>query len=70
MAKIETLRPRDVSRFLRAVPQLVNLPKKPMWIDYDEEVDVLVSANRSEPRIATCATTALSSIGGIKKLLA
>ena len=41
MAQIDALKPKDVSRFLKAVPQLVKLPKKQMWIDYDEEADVL-----------------------------
>src|SRR5439155_14633986 len=52
MAKVETLRPRDFSRILRAVPQLVQLAKKPLWIDYDNEADVLYLSFR-QPQRAT-----------------
>lgn len=41
MAQVDELKPKDVNRFLKAVAQLVKLPKRRMWIDYDEEADVL-----------------------------
>ena len=48
MALVE-LRPRDYARILRAVPQLVQMPAKRMWIDYDAEADVLyISFRRSQ----------------------
>lgn len=50
MAKVEAFRPRDISRFLRAVRQFVQLPKKPLWVDYDEEADVLYLSFRHPQR--------------------
>jgi len=41
MAQIAEWQPKDLARILKAVPQLVRFPAKQMWIDYDEEVDVL-----------------------------
>ena len=41
MATIEKLRPKDLTPLLRAIPQLVQFPIKTMWLDYDEEADVL-----------------------------
>ncbi len=38
---LSTLRPKDMTRILQAVPRLVDLPAKKMWIDYDQEADVL-----------------------------
>jgi len=32
---------KDMGRVLRAVPKLVDLPATKMWIDYDDEADVL-----------------------------
>lgn len=40
MALLE-LRPKDFTRILSAVPRLVQMPAKRMWIDYDAEADVL-----------------------------
>jgi uncharacterized protein YuzE len=40
MALLE-LRPKDVARILKALPRLVQLPVKQMWIDHDAEADVL-----------------------------
>ena len=41
MAQVADLQPKDFTRILKAVPQLVRLPAKQMWIDYDAEADVL-----------------------------
>lgn len=41
MAQVAGLQPKDFTRILKAVPQLVRLPAKQMWIDYDAEADVL-----------------------------
>jgi len=38
---VAELKPKDISRLLRAVPRLVDLPAARMWIDYDSEADVL-----------------------------
>jgi len=35
------MRPRDITRLLEVVPNLVGLPHKRMWIDYDDGADVL-----------------------------
>ncbi len=35
------LKAKAIRRVLLAVPKLVKLPASPMWIDYDEEADVL-----------------------------
>jgi uncharacterized protein YuzE len=35
------LPPKDIARFLKAAGALVDLPAKSMWIDYDEQADVL-----------------------------
>lgn len=50
MAQIKELKSRDIHRFLPAVPQLVKLPKRRMWIDYDEEADVLYLSFRKPQR--------------------
>ncbi len=52
MALVENLRPRDFTRLLRAVPQLVQFPVTKMWIDYDAEADVLYLSFR-KPQKAT-----------------
>ncbi len=44
------LRPKDYSRILQAVSQLVHFPAKQMWIDYDEEADVLYISFRRPQR--------------------
>ena len=41
MAQVTRLKPTDIARILKAVPQLVRFPAQKMWIDYDEEADVL-----------------------------
>ena len=38
---LASLGKKDLSRILRAVPKLVDLPATKMWVDYDEEADVL-----------------------------
>lgn len=43
---------QNFARFLKAVPQLVRSPAKQMWIDYDEEADVLYLSFR-KPQKAT-----------------
>jgi uncharacterized protein YuzE len=40
MAK-EAIAEKNVSHLLKAVSHLVQLPKHRMWLDYDEEADVL-----------------------------
>jgi uncharacterized protein YuzE len=40
MAK-EVLAPKSLAHLLQAVAHLVQLPKTQMWLDYDEEADVL-----------------------------
>jgi uncharacterized protein YuzE len=38
---IANLRKKDLSKILKAVPGLINMPERSMWIDYDSEADVL-----------------------------
>lgn len=38
---VEQLKPRDVASILEAVPTLVGMPRKSMWMDFDAEADVL-----------------------------
>jgi hypothetical protein len=57
---------KDLVRILRAVPQLVRFPTKQLWIDYDEEADVLY-LSFYKPQTANCATTASSFIAAAKK---
>jgi len=40
MAK-EAIAEKSLSHLLKAVSHLVRLPKRRMWLDYDEEADVL-----------------------------
>ena len=40
MADVAELQPTDLTRILKAVPQLVRLPAKQLWIDDDAEGDV------------------------------
>ncbi|MHC4443924.1 MAG: DUF2283 domain-containing protein [Planctomycetota bacterium] len=47
---IAALRKKDVTRILKAVPKLVDLPATSMWIDYDEEADVLYISFRRPQR--------------------
>ena len=37
----ETLVEKNMGHLLKAVAHLVHLPKRRMWLDYDEEADVL-----------------------------
>jgi uncharacterized protein YuzE len=37
-------REKDLNRILNAVPALVGMPEKSMWVDYDSEADVLYIA--------------------------
>jgi len=46
------MQPQDFGKVLRAVPQLLKLPAKQMWIDYDAEADVLYLSFR-RPQNAT-----------------
>jgi uncharacterized protein YuzE len=41
MAQVAELKAKDFARIVKAVPRLVRFPVKQMWIDYDEEADVL-----------------------------
>ena len=54
---IETLSEKNVSYLLKAVINLIKLPKTKMWLDYDSEVDTLYlhfedkpASNHSEMR--------------------
>ncbi len=50
MAEVTGFQPKDVMRYLRAVRHLVRLPVSKMWIDYDEEADVLYLSFRRPQR--------------------
>ena len=50
MAQITGFKPNDIRRYLKAVPHLVGLPISKMWIDYDEEADVLYLSFRRPQR--------------------
>jgi len=41
MAQVADLEGKDIARILQAAPRLVRFPVKQLWIDYDEEADVL-----------------------------
>lgn len=41
MAKREILEKKSMAHLLKAVSHLVQLPKKHIWLDYDEEADTL-----------------------------
>lgn len=47
-----TLNQKDISRILRVAPKLVDLPSRRMWIDYDDDADVLYISFR-RPQGAT-----------------
>lgn len=38
------LRPKQLSTILQAVPVLLGLPERNVWVDYDEDADVLYLA--------------------------
>lgn len=44
------VRSKDISRILKAVPDLVEFPIHRMWIDYDQEADVLYISFRRPQR--------------------
>ncbi len=46
----EILAERNLSHLLKAVAHLVQLPKTQMWLDYDEEADVLYIHFEEKPR--------------------
>ncbi|MBI3411344.1 MAG: DUF2283 domain-containing protein [Planctomycetes bacterium] len=50
MAQVTNLKAGDFSRLLKAVAQLVRFPVSKMWIDYDEEADVLYVSFRRPQR--------------------
>ena len=50
MAEVTEFKPNDVRRYLKAVPHLLRLPVSKMWIDYDEEADVLYLSFRRPQR--------------------
>ena len=49
MAKSEILEKNSMSHLLKAVSHLVQLPKTHMWLDYDEEADVLYLHFEDQP---------------------
>ena len=50
MAEVTDFKPKDVLQYLKAVRQLVRLPVSKMWIDYDQEADVLYLSFRRPQR--------------------
>lgn len=50
MAKREILEKKSLSHLLKAVPHLVQLPRTHMWLDYDEDADVLYLHFENQPR--------------------
>ena len=50
MAKREILEKKSLSHLLKAVSHLVQLPRTHMWLDYDEEADVLYLHFEDRPR--------------------
>ena len=50
MAKREVLEKKSMSHLLKAVSHLVELPRTHMWLDYDEEADVLYLHFEDQPR--------------------
>jgi len=49
MAKKELLEKKSMTHLLKAVAHLVQLPKTHMWLDYDEEADVLYLHFEDQP---------------------
>jgi uncharacterized protein YuzE len=49
MAKSAILEKKSMSHLLKAVSHLVQLPKTHMWLDYDEEADVLYVHFEDQP---------------------
>ena len=50
MAKREILEKKSLSHLLKAVSHLVQLPRTHMWLDYDEDADVLYLHFENHPR--------------------
>ncbi len=50
MARMKTVKPKDIARYLKAVRQLIKLPAQQMWTDYDEGADVLYLSFRKPQR--------------------
>ncbi len=44
------LKEKDISTLLKAVTQLVKLPEKHMWLDYDDKADVLYLHFEEKPQ--------------------
>lgn len=49
MAKSAILEKKSMSHLLKAVSHLVQLPQTHMWLDYDEEADVLYVHFEDQP---------------------
>ena len=49
MAKSAILEKNSMSHLLKAVAHLVQLPKTHMWLDYDEQADVLYLHFEDQP---------------------
>ena len=46
----EHLEERSIDHFLRAMTNLIKLPKTKMWLDYDKEADVLYLHFEEKPK--------------------
>lgn len=47
---VTSIQPRDITRILKAAPNLADLPAGPMWVNYDAEADVLYVSLRKPQR--------------------
>ncbi|MEW6359579.1 MAG: DUF2283 domain-containing protein [Planctomycetota bacterium] len=47
---IELLKDTNVRHILKATANLIKLPKRKMWLDYDEEADVVYLHFEEKPR--------------------
>ena len=50
MAKREILEKKSMAHLLKAVSHLVQLPKTHMWLDYDDDADVLYLHFEEKPK--------------------
>ncbi|HEV3142587.1 MAG TPA: DUF2283 domain-containing protein [Gemmataceae bacterium] len=50
MAEVTEFKPKDALKYLKAVMHLVRLPVSKLWIDYDEEADLLYISFRRPQR--------------------
>lgn len=50
MAQVTSIKAKDMLPYLKAVRHLVRLPVHKMWVDYDEEADVLYLSFRRPQR--------------------